>query len=115
MGEFAFGKLCGIYPNVELTAKGDGGVDFTLPLKFTVDVKTARNAINLIHEKGKPFADIYVLAKYYDDKDDVRFLGWEMGAKLAKTEPRDFGKGILNHYIHHSKLRPMEQLLKRLK
>ena len=45
---------------------GDGGIDFVIPLAFTVDVKCLRDASNLLVEEGTAAADIYVLAEYSD-------------------------------------------------
>lgn len=113
-GEFAFGEFSGLYPDVELKKSGDSGVDFTIPLMFTVDVKTARRAYNLIHEAGKSFADIYVLAEFDDKSGSASLLGWEWGHVLAQAPTKDFGYGVINHYIPREKLRPMSQLEARL-
>ena len=113
-GEFAFGEMCGMMPDISDKPKGDGGVDFEVPLRFTVDVKTARKAYNLIHEKGKPFADIYVLAKFDDETQRATLLGWEWGSKLKKAPTKDFGHGIVNHYIPKDDLRPMADLAERI-
>lgn len=113
-GEFAFGQFCGLMPDLDERPDGDGGVDFVLPLLFTVDVKTARKAHNLIHEQGKPFADVFVLAEYFDATRNARLVGWEYGRKLAAAPVRDFGYGVLNHYIARSELRPMDELAARI-
>ncbi len=113
-GEFAFGEFSGLYPDTRPLAGGDRGVDFNVRLEFTVDVKTCRIPKNLIHEQGKPFADIFVLAKYDDETGKAELLGWEWGAKLKAAPVRDFGYGIINHFIPTNELRPMEELKKRL-
>ena len=113
-GEFAFGEFSGFWPDTSDRVDGDGGIDFVIPLKFTVDVKTARKAIHLIHEQGKEFADIFVLAEYSDEKNTAKLLGWEFGSVLKKAPTKDFGYGVINHYIHRSKLRPMQELKERL-
>lgn len=113
-GEFAFGEFCGLWPDTSLKPKGDGGVDFTVPLNFTVDVKTGRKPFNLIHEEGKPFVDIYVLAKFDDETKEASLLGWEWGHVLKKAPTKDFGYGVINHYISVEKLRPMEELKRRI-
>ena len=41
-GEFAFAELVGLYPDTTRRRTGDDGVDFVLPMKLTVDVKTRR-------------------------------------------------------------------------
>lgn len=110
VGESKFGELCNQMPDLERRLDGDKGIDFIVPLKFSVDVKTARNAFNLIHEQGKNFADIYVLASYDDDTKDATLLGWEWGAVLKRAPVKDFGYGIMNHYIPAEQLRPMKEL-----
>jgi len=115
VGEFAFGEFCGLWPDTTLKPGGDNGIDFFVPLIFTVDVKTARKPFNLIHEQGKPFADIYVLAKY-DDSDDgkAELLGWAWGATLQSAPVKDFGHGVINHYIPAGELKSMDALKRRL-
>ena len=113
-GEFSFGEFCGLWPDTRLLSGGDSGVDFRVKLSFTVDVKTYRKPGNLIHEKGKPFADIFVLAKYEESTGKSRLLGWEWGSKLKKAPVRDFGYGVINHYISASQLRSMKELQGRL-
>lgn len=90
------------------------GVDFHIMLSFTVDVKTFRKPVHLIHEQGKPVVDIYVLASFDDETSKSKLVGWEWGSILAKAPVRDFGYGVINHFIHCSKLRPMDDLKKRL-
>lgn len=113
-GEFAFGEFCGLWPDTRSLAGGDRGSDFTIAMKFTVDVKTYRNPGNLIHEQGKPFADVFVLARYDDETGKAQLLGWEWGAKLKAAPVRDFGYGVINHYISATELRRMEELKCRL-
>jgi len=114
LGEAKFGELTGLMPDLERKLSGDNGVDFVVPLKFTVDVKTARKAFHLIHEEGKAVADIYVLAAYDDNTKKTKLIGWEWGAVLQRAPVKDFGYGIKNHYIPADQLRPMSQLQKRI-
>ncbi len=114
LGEVAFGKLTGQMVDLERRLDGDKGIDFVVPLNFTVDVKTARKAFHLIHEEGKGLADIYVLAQYDDENKTAELLGWEWGAVLARAPVKDFGYGIKNHYISADKLKPMSELVKRI-
>jgi hypothetical protein len=114
-GELAFGEFSGLWPDTSLKREGDSGVDFRIRLEFTVDVKTARKALNLIHEQGKPFADIYVLAQFNEDNNSSTLLGWELGRILKGAPTRDFGYGVINHYIPAEKLRPMNALYKKLR
>jgi hypothetical protein len=112
-GEFAFGRFCGQMPDLSERPAGDQGVDFVIPLLYTVDVKTARKANNLIHEASKPLtADIYVLAEH--SGDDARLLGWAWRSTLAAAPVKDFGHGIDNRYIPRENLRAMEELGQRI-
>jgi hypothetical protein len=113
-GEFAFGEFCGVWPDTELKPGGDCGIDFRIKLGFTVDVKTARKPLHLLHERGKPFADIFVLAHYCDESKSSSLVGWHWGTVLAASPVKDFGMGVINHYIHASNLKKMEELRKRL-
>jgi len=113
-GEFTFGEFSGLWPDTRALPGGDRGVDFTIALWFTVDVKIYRNPGNLIHEQGKPFADIFVLAKYDDETGKSKLLGWEWGSKLKVAPVRDFGYGVINHYIPTDQLRSMNELKSRL-
>lgn len=114
LGEAKFGEICGFMPDLQRRLAGDSGVDFIVPLRYSVDVKTARKPYYLIHEQGKNFADIYVLASYDDGTKKVELLGWESGSALKKAPVKDFGYGIMNHYIPVKELRPMQELLKRI-
>ena len=113
-GELAFGKMFGLMPDLELRPEGDKGVDFRLILGLSVDVKTARKAYNLIHEVGKPFADLYVLCQYDDETRSATILGWETGFTLRQAPQRDFGYGVVNHYIPADRLRPISELRKKV-
>ena len=117
-GEFAFGDKFNLKVDDSIKPSGDKGVDFVLDLivdeeqrNFTVDVKTARLPYNLLLEVGKPVVDIYVLADY--NNGDSILLGWEWGVKLSQAPSRDFGYGVINHYISALDLRPMEELYER--
>ena len=117
-GEFAFGNKFNLKVDDSIKPSGDKGVDFVLDLivgeeqrSFTVDVKTARLPYNLLLEVGKPVVDIYVLADY--NNGDSILLGWEWGVKLSQAPSRDFGYGVINHYISALDLRPMEELYER--
>ena len=66
---------------------------------------------DLLLEVGKPVADIYVLADYNDG--DPYLLGWEWGKNLSQAPTRDFGYGVINHYIPAEELRSLDELLNR--
>jgi hypothetical protein len=110
MGEGQFAKEFHQPLDLSLKLGGDAGYDFVLPLRYTVEVKTFRKAQNLIHEQGKVTADIYVLAGFIDEPVRAHLIGWEWGRNLAQAPVRDFGHGVINHYIPVGALRPMEQL-----
>ena len=114
LGELEFAKQTGYMLDMERRLSGDKGVDFVVSVKMTVDVKTARKPGNLIHEQGKTFADIYVLAGYNED-GSVELIGWEFGSTLLRAPVKDFGYGILNHYIPAKQLKPMSSLINRCK
>jgi hypothetical protein len=114
VGEAEFSRVSNLPFDFNQRPRGDGRVDFVAPFRVTIDVKTARKAMNLIEEEGKVSCDIYVLAEYSDDTRAATLLGWEKGSVLARAPIRDFGHGILNHYIPRDSLRPMADLLKRL-
>ena len=109
-GEVAFGELTGLEPDFSERPTGDEGIDSTLQNGKTVDVKTARKAFNLIHEIKKPFVDIYVLAEYSDSTQKATLVGWEYGKTLSKAPKKDFGYGIINHYISRNNLKDIESL-----
>ena len=113
-GEHAFSQATGIAMDLEMRPGGDGGKDFEVFLGFTVNVHTARKAYNLIHEVGSKTADIIVLAAYSDETKEAELIGWEWGTVVLAAPSREFGHGILNHYIAAERLRPMKTLFDRL-
>lgn len=118
-GEWEFACFSGIMP--KLMVGGDGGVDFEIPVVFTVDVKTSRKGDALLVEAGKVKADIYVLAHYVEADEasgeertlgDAHLLGWTFAANVKSVEPCDTGRGVINHRIPVEKLRSMDDLAK---
>lgn len=114
VGEAEFATTYDLPLNLRRLPGGDRGIDFMVPLAFSVDVKCFRKAINLIQEEGKVVADIYVLAEYSDADRRARMLGWEYGSVLIRAPVKDFGYGIITHYIHRTCLRPMGDLESRM-
>jgi hypothetical protein len=114
VGEGEFSRVSHQPLDLNRRPGGDGRVDFVVPFRVTIDVKTARKAGNLIEEEGKVTCDVYVLAEYSDDTRSAILVGWEKGSVLARAPLRDFGHGILNHYIPRDQLRPIPDLLKRM-
>lgn len=114
MGEMYLALLLGHSVDLEQKINGDGGFDFTIPLNFTIDVKTTDKtprANNLLVEQGKVRADIYVAAMHENGMID--FVGWAMRSEVLAAPTKDFGRGLTNHYIDLSHLRPMNDLYKR--
>jgi hypothetical protein len=115
-GEFEFGKFCGLMPDLSSKPKGDKGIDFVVPLQFAVDVKTSRRGDMLLHEAGKETnADIFVLAHYDEVSKRCRLVGWEWAKALLAVEPKDTGRGVVNHYIPAARLRSMDELGRKMK
>ena len=110
-GEDAFAKEFNLEVDDSIKPSGDNGTDFVLNLGFSIDVKTAKLPYNLLLEVGKPVADIYVLADY--NNGDTKLIGWEWGLRLSQAPTKDFGYGVINHYIPAGNLRPMEELKRR--
>ena len=97
--------------------RGDGGIDNVLifnGVPHVVDVKTARLPFNLIVEVGKVKPKtIYILAGYSDEHKNAVALGWEWGIKLLRAPTKDFGYGVINHYIPRENLRGIDELLRK--
>lgn len=113
LGEAEFALRYGYRFDRERRPAGDKGIDFIVPVMHSLDVKTARKPFNLIVEVGKVFADLYVLAGI-DEADKVEFLGWEKRETVIRAPSRDFGYGVINHFIPAINLRKMVELEKRL-
>lgn len=113
-GEFAFAHDFHLPLDWTRRPAGDSGIDFWVPMLFSLDVKTARKPLNLAVEKGKVAADIYVLAGFADDVLRAKLLGWEWGEAVRAAPLRDLGYGILSHCIPAGLLRPMAELKRRI-
>ena len=108
----AFGEFCGLCPDLSV-GKSDGGVDFVVPLLYTVDVKAAKGRRNLIYRTDKPLvADIYVLADVEGGK--ATLAGWAWKSQLERAEVRDLGHGKDSRFLPREQLRPMSDLEARL-
>ena len=115
-GEVAFSQLVGFPVDSELRPDGDNGRDFEVPLMFRIDVKTARKPFNLlvkVKEIDRP-VDIYILSKFSDETKEIEFIGWQWRSVMKQQPTKDFGYGIVNHYMSANKLRPMSELLSRI-
>ena len=103
LGEFEFARVFNMPVDLTMRSDGDKGVDFVTPYG-TIDVKTANKAYNLIVEVGKVNADIYVLAQFNQDDLTVKLLGWEYGYRIENCPSKDFGYGVINHYMSAQEL-----------
>lgn len=112
-GEYQFAREFGFSVDEELRPEGDGGKDFPSGLG-SIDVKTARKAFNLIVEENHVKSDIYVLAQYFDETDKAKLLGWAYKKEVLAAPKKDFGYGVINHYIPKEKLYEMSTLKKKL-
>ena len=108
-GEYAFGSVFALMPDWEVRPGGDNGIDFNVGAG-TLDVKTARKPFNLIVEVGTTPADILVLAGWDDETTTVELIGWETRTQILMAPRKDFGYGIVNHYIEAASLRKMAVL-----
>lgn len=120
-GETAFGEFSGLYPHTHDGPYGDGGIDFTVPLKFTVDVKTTTFAgsdaepMHLKHFVGHQMADIFVLAYHEQAQNSTRLMGWCWKSELKDGEKRQFPPHNRDNYcLPVRSLHPMRELRDRL-
>jgi len=109
LGECAVSLLLGLEVDWELRASGDKGKDFIYK-GYILDVKTARKPYNIIREINKPHGDILILAGINEKLDTVDLMGWEFDEIIQKAPYKDFGYGIINHYIPVDKLQEINKL-----
>ena len=115
MGEMAFADFSGYEVDTSQRMDGDKGVDFVID-GYTIDVKTARKAYNLIVEVGKVKADFYVLASLVSQYE-VELIGWETGREVSSSktdEGKLFKNNVHNHFIKAVDLQPMWKLRDKL-
>jgi len=108
--ERAFAERYGLSINEKILAEGDDHYDFLIR-HGTLDVKGAQKAYNLLVKEWEidRCADFLVLARW-EPGDIVTFLGWEKKETMQRQPKKDFGRGIVNHYLSRHKLRPMSDL-----
>jgi hypothetical protein len=78
----------------------------------SVEINTAKKPRKLIVAKAvlRPNT-IYVLVGLYDHRPgEAAMIGWEWGHKLLTAPSKDFGYGVLSHYLPWRELRPMAEL-----
>lgn len=118
-GEHAFGEIAGVYPDTSRKRNGDGGIDYVMPLLFSIDVKTRKERKGgladtfLLVEEGKTSADIYVLAILSSDGDRCECVGWMSKQEIVKYPVSDLGTGVRNHQVPALRLRQMAELKRR--
>lgn len=115
MGELAFQYFSNIPVNLKLLKKGDGGVDFAVPIAKKVlglDVKSSQKddglLLKAIHAQHRSHILVYALVK--KEEDLVTLVGWEHRNLMLLMPLRT---GAINKPSHHragSQLRPMAQL-----
>ncbi len=110
IGEFVFGERFDMEPDLGDRRSGDDGIDFVLPNGLLVDVKTARKAFNLLVEKNKVVADVYVLAAYREDVGWATLLGWEWGGTVIVKDTKPFSPNIESHFVPARYLIPMDRM-----
>lgn len=116
-GEQAFAELyecAGLQIDMAARPFGDDGIDFHHAVLGSVDIKVARKAYNLlvkVHEVAR-VADTVVQARVVGEwpKLGVQFLGWGTGRVFKTCPTRDFGYGIVSHYLPIKDLLPMRIL-----
>jgi hypothetical protein len=110
MGELAFHKVTGEVVDLLPRPEGDGAVDYRIG-RYHIDVKTARKPGNMLREAGKrSVSDILVLARYSDKTDEATLLGWEWDDNMLRAPRKDFGYGVVNHFVPVYKLKQMWHL-----
>jgi hypothetical protein len=113
-GEQAFAERYGLKVDLTPRLNGDGGEDLKLTTTagtFPVDCKAALIPKDLIVDKHycKPNV-IYVLCRYVEAEDRCELIGWQWGKVLMKSEPKDYGYGVINYWQPSGQIRKMEEL-----
>jgi hypothetical protein len=110
-GEIEFACQFGLTIDRALRIDGDDGIDFRTK-RGTVDVKTARKAINLIVEESKVYkcADILVLCQFNGFTRQAELIGWQYKDAIKNAQSKDFGYGVINKFITKENLNPMDAL-----
>lgn len=108
LGEIAFSIVYALPLTWEdLNGAGDT-CDFRIG-NITIDVKTYRRPISILCKSHKEHAERIVLAKYVNDSA-IELIGWDYYKIIKQSQPRDFGRGIINHYREAHMLKGMKEL-----
>ena len=116
-GELAFGKRYSLQVDKSIRPNGDGHVDFRVVMNngntFTIDIKTAIKAYNLLIKEREinKCTIVLVLAQYDPANGEVCFLGWRTKG-FMKTMPKKVFSflGITSHFCPRDQLHSMEEL-----
>jgi hypothetical protein len=117
MGQWEFGRQFNMAIDLTDRPGGDGRINFITDIG-TLSVSTAQKPNNLLREVGKECARYHVLAKFSAKNQDsywyrhssVRLIGWESDEVMLQQPTRDFGHGIVSHYLLARELRPIIEL-----
>lgn len=108
LGEVAFSHAYALPLTWENLNGGGDSYDFSIG-SITIDVKTYRRPISVLCKQHKKHAERIVLAKYIDDSS-IKLIGWDYYDIIKRSQPKDFGRGIINHHKEAGELRDMKEL-----
>ena len=108
LGEVAFSIAYALPLTWENLNGGGDACDFRIG-NITIDVKTYRRPISILCKAHKEHAERVVLAKYVNDSA-IELIGWDFYDTIKQSQPKDFGRGIVNHYREAHMLRSMAEL-----
>ena len=108
LGEVAFSIAYALPLTWENLNGGGDECDFQIG-NISIDVKTYRRPYSVLCKQHKKHANRIVLAKYISD-EAIKLIGWDYYDIIKQSQPRDFGRGIINHHREAEKLRDMKEL-----
>ena len=108
LGEVAFSIAYALPLTWENLNGGGDECDFRIGC-ISIDIKTYRRPISILCKQHKRHADRIVLAKYVSD-NAIKLIGWDYYEMIKQSQPKDFGRGIINHYREAEQLRDMKEL-----
>ena len=119
-GELEFAQMFNVCPNLKLKRRGDSGIDFVIPLQFSIDVKTAKYRelgndllVTVRNDEGRSKPDIYVLYVLSQDESYLECRGWQWRTFVEKQRSYDTGRGLINYVVWAKDLKPISELEKR--
>ena len=108
LGEVAFSAVYALPLTWEDLKGGGDECDFRIG-NLTIDIKTYRRPVNVLCKQHKRHADRIVLAKYVSD-EAIKLIGWDYYDMIKRSQPKDFGRGIINHHREAGELMDMKEL-----